>query len=171
MRRFLYFIPVFLLGIILLMPKEQLYYGAEEALSSAHLYLNDEEIHDRIVYFEVNNPLLLMDNTPIGRIESIRFIPLIVFNRMVISKVDFSGEFSFLFPEGIDHITLTYTLLHPLTVSIEGVGGFGPVEGEIDLESQQIKLRFEPSQEMRQYPVLLAKLRHSEKGLVYETSF
>jgi hypothetical protein len=171
MKKILSFGVLLLLGIIILLPKANIYYSAEKALSTTHLFLSGERVTDRLLYLDVRDASLLLDSMPIGTIEHIRIIPLIFFNRATITSLNFSGEFSSLFPEGIDYLTFTYSLLHPLSIVIEGEGGFGPVHGEIDLKSQRLEIIFEPSQIMRSYPLLLAKLHKSDKGLVYETSF
>ncbi|MDD2266727.1 hypothetical protein [Sulfuricurvum sp.] len=171
MKKILSFCALLLLGIIIFLPKSNIYYSAEEAFSTEHLYLSGEKIHDRFLYLDVRDASLLLDSMPIGTIDHIRIIPLIFFNRATITSLNFSGEFASLFPEGIEYLTFTYSLLHPLTVVIEGEGGFGPVHGEIDLKNERLEVIFEPSQVMRAYPLLLAKLHKSDKGLVYETSF
>lgn len=171
MKRFFSFSALLVIGLIVFLPKSNLYYSAEEALASAHLYLNNEEINDRLLYLDIRDASLLLDSMMIGSVEHIRFIPLIAFNRATITGVEFSGEFASLFPEGIEYVSFTYTLLHPLTVAITGEGGFGPIQGEIDLTQNRLTLLFEPSQVMRSYPLLLSKLRKSDEGLVYETSF
>jgi hypothetical protein len=171
MKKILSFSALLLIGVILFLPKANIYYSTEKALSTTHLYLSGEQVNDRFIYLDVHDASLLLDSMPIGSIDHIRIIPLIFFNRATITSLNFSGEFSSLFPEGIDHLTFTYSLLHPLSIVIEGEGGFGPVNGVIDLKNQRLEVIFEPSQIMRAYPLLLAKLHKSDKGLVYETSF
>ena len=165
------FIAFLFLGFLIFLPKSNLYYSAEEALSSAHLYLNDEKIHEHLLYLEVQDATLLLDSMPIGSLKQIRIVPLIIYNQATIDSIEFNGEFSTLFPGGIDHLSFTYTLLHPLSVTLNGVGGFGPVRGEFDLSEMRLTLLFEPSPVMRTYPLLLSKLRKSNEGLIYETSF
>ena len=171
MKKILSFSALLLVGFILFLPKTNLYYSAEEALSSAHLYLNNEKINERFFYLDIRDATLLLDTMPIGSVEQIEFIPLILFNRVTVSGVEFSGEFASLFPQGIDQLNFTYTLLHPLSVTIKGEGGFGPVDGEIDMREGKLTLLFNPSPILRAYPLLLSKLHTSDKGLVYETSF
>lgn len=171
MKKILSFSALLLIAIIIFLPKTNIYYAAEESLASTHLYLNGEQVNDRFFYMDIRDATLLLNSMPIGTIEQIRVLPLIVYNRVTVSSVNFSGEFASLFPEGIEYITFTYTLLHPFSIMINGEGGFGPVQGEIDLSNERLTLLFEPSQIMRAYPLLLAKLHKSEEGLVYETSF
>ncbi|MDD5053095.1 MAG: hypothetical protein PHO27_10230 [Sulfuricurvum sp.] len=171
MKHIFSFFFFFIFSLILFLPKVNLYYMAEKALASAHLYLNDEIFSNRLIYLDVENATLLLDTTRIGSIEKIRLVPFVIFNNINITNVKFSGEFASLFPDGIDNIALTYTFFHPLNIDVQGVGGFGPVHGNIDLSEHHLTLIFEPTQTMRQYPLLLAKLRKSDKGLVYETSF
>lgn len=171
MKPFFSFVALLFLGLLIFLPKTNLYYSAEEALSSAHLYLNDEKIHEHWLYLEVEDATLLLDSMPIGSIEQIRIVPLLIYNQATIDAIEFNGEFSALFPQGIDHLRFTYTLLHPLTVSLNGVGGFGPIKGELDLSQMRLVLLFEASPIMRNYPFLLSKLRKSDEGLIYEISF
>ncbi|MDD5158774.1 MAG: hypothetical protein PHI47_01885 [Sulfuricurvum sp.] len=171
MKKILSFSVLLLISIIIFLPKTNIYYAAEESLASTHLYLNGEQVNDRFFYMDVRDATLLLNSMPIGTVEQIRILPLIVYNRVTVSSVNFSGEFASLFPEGIEYITFTYTLLHPFSIMINGEGGFGPVQGEIDLSNERLTLLFEPSQIMRAYPLLLAKLHKSDEGLAYETSF
>jgi hypothetical protein len=171
MKKILSFSALLLVGFILFLPKSNLYYSAENALASAHLYLNNEKINERFFYLDIREATLLLDTMPIGSIEQIKCIPLILFNRVTVSGIEFSGEFASLFPQGIDYLNFTYTLIDPLTVTIKGEGGFGPVEGEIDMGERKLILLFNPSPILRTYPLLLSKLHTSNEGLVYETSF
>ncbi len=171
MKRLMVFGALLIAGLVVFLPKTYLYYTAEEALSSARLHLVGETIEERVVYLDVRDATVLLNAMPIGSVERIRLMPLIVYNRATVSSVAFAGEFAPLFPEGIERLDFTYTVLNPTKVTIEGVGGFGPVRGEIDLMEGKMTLVFEPSPVLRLYPLLLAKLHTSEKGLVYETSF
>lgn len=81
MKRFFFFSGLVFLSFIIFLPKSNLYYSAEEALSSTHLYLSDESINDRYLYLDVHEATLLLDTMPIGSIENIRFFPVIVYNR------------------------------------------------------------------------------------------
>ena len=87
------------------------------------------------------------------------------------SSLNFNKEVASIFPQGIESVTFTYSLWHPLSVIIEGKAGFGPINGTIDLSDKQLTIYFEATRMMRSYPLLLSKLHKSEKGLVYETSF
>lgn len=172
MKRFFAFLLLLWAAIILLLPKERLYYTAERlAGSSLGIYLNDERLENRFVFLTARDATLLIDTAAVGTVETIRLLPWIVFNRITIRNVSFTGEFAALFPGGIDRLTFTYSLLDPLHIVIEGEGGFGPVRGNISLVPSHLTLYFEPSVELRRYPMLLAKLHPSPQGLLYETEF
>lgn len=171
MKKNLIFLALLLLATIIFLPKKNIYYSAEKALSATHLYLNNEQIRDHIFYLHVSDASLLLDSLPVGTIEEITFIPAVFYNRITLHSLNFNKEFHSLFPEGIESLSFTYTLLHPLTITIEGKAGFGPIDGSIHLEKKELILSVQASQNLRDYPLLLAKLHKSEKGLVYETSF
>ena len=171
MKKNLTFLALLFFGIIIFLPKANIYYSAEKALSVTHLYLRDEQINDRFVYLDVRDASLLLDTLPIGTIERITIVPMIFYNKITMSSLNFNKEVASIFPQGIESVTFTYSLWHPLSVIIEGKAGFGPINGTIDLSDKQLTIYFEATRMMRSYPLLLSKLHKSEKGLVYETSF
>lgn len=171
MKQTLQFLVFLLVGFVLFLPKENIYYSVEKALSQAHLYLGNEKIHNRLFYLDIQDASLLLDSMPIGTIEHITIAPVLFYNRVSMSALNFNKEFASLFPKGIESLSFTYTLFSPLKIIIEGNADFGPLHGAIDLEKKQVEITIEASQKMRDYPLLLAKLHKSEKGLVYETSF
>lgn len=169
MKKFFLLALAVFIGVIILLPKENLYYSAEKAFAPMHLFLDDEDIHNRLIYLDVCDATLLFDSIEIGSIEKIRLTAFVFYNQVSIQSINFNKQFSMLFPDKIDYLTFTYSILHPLSINIEGKGGFGPVYGKIDLYDGSMKLFFTPSREMRRYPLLLAKLYKSEGELVYET--
>lgn len=171
MKKILLFTALLFIGLIIFLPKSELYYSAEEALAPTHLYLSGEEVHDRLFYLDIDNATMLLDTVEIGSITHIRFLPLIALNRITMSEIEFSGDFATLFPAGIEYLNFTHSLLHPMSIAITGEGEFGPFDGEIDLIKNRLTLHFTPSPLLRQYPLLLSKLRKSDEGLIYETSF
>ena len=170
MKRLLYALYVLLL-IIILIPKEKLYFTFEELLLEKNIVLSGESLENRYLYLDIQNASVMMDNIKLATIENIRLTPWILFNQITISSVTFSPLYRPFFPGTIESMTLTYSLFHPLSVQLHGEGDFGECNGEVDLIDQKVRLVFEATPELRRYPLLVFKLHTEKEGLVYETNF
>lgn len=170
MKRFLYPLYIFLI-LVVMIPKEKLYFEVESLLSQYHLFINKEEFTNRLIYLDIDNGELLLDNGNLGTINHIRFTPWIVFNRLSFENISFSPLYRTVFPGNIDSIRVTYSLIHPLSIEIEGEGDFGHCSGEYDLTDAKIRIVFDASPQLRRYPLLVGRLHQEKEGLVYESNF
>ncbi|MCX6073111.1 MAG: hypothetical protein NTY39_02195 [Campylobacterales bacterium] len=170
MRPLLY--PLYLLLlIIILLPKEKLYYTFEQLLLEKNIVLTGETLDNRYLYLDVQNATVMMDTINIAAIENIRLTPWIFFNQLTLSQVTVSPLYRPFFPGAIETMTLTYSLWHPLSLQLHGEGDFGQCNGDVDLVDQKVRLVFDPTPELRRYPLLVFKLHTEKEGLVYETTF
>lgn len=170
MKRLLYPLYVLLI-LIILIPKEKLYFTLESVLAENTVFLSGETLNDRWLYLDVEGARIMVDDLEIGSIERIRIAPWVVYNRLSISSVSISPLYQTFVPGTIEEIAVSYSLLHPLSVRIEGRGDFGECRGEIDLVEENIRVVFEAVPQMRNYPLLVSKLRREPEGLVYESDY
>jgi len=170
MKRLLYLFYVLLL-IIILIPKEKLYFSFEQLLLEKNIVLTRESLENRYLYLDVQNGSVMMDNINVATLENIRLTPWILFNQLTISNVTFSPLYRPFFPGAIETMSLTYSLMHPLTLQLHGEGDFGSCNGEVDLVTQKMRLVFEATSQLRRYPLIVFKLHTEKEGLVYETTF
>lgn len=170
MKRMLYALYIFIL-VVVLIPKEKLYFTFEKILAQKNIFISDESFDDRFFYLDIQTPTLMIDHLNIASIDNIRISPWILFNRLTISSVSFSPQYRPFFPGSIDEITLTYSLWHPLSIQIYGEGDFGHCEGAFDLLNQKIRVVFSPVAQLRHYALLVSKLHSHKEGLVYESNF
>lgn len=170
MKRFLYAFYILLLMIVMI-PKEKLYFTFESILSEFHIGISNETFTNRLLYFDADNGSLLLDNQEFASIEDIRITPWIFFNQLSLSNISFSPAYRNFFPGKIDSIVFTYSLLHPLCVKMQGEGDFGHCEGSFDLVDKKVRIVFDPTAQLRHYPLLVFKLHSEKEGLVYESNF
>lgn len=170
MKRALYAVYILLIAIILI-PKEKLFFTFESVLSKNHVFISGEQLNDRLVYLDADNAQLVLDHQQVASIGQIRIAPWIFFNRLSISSISVSPLYRTFFPGKIDEIEFTYSLLHPLSMQMHGVGDFGRCNGVIDLVNQKVRVVFEATPELRNYPLLVFKLHQDREGLVYESDF
>lgn len=170
MKKLLY--PLYiLLIVIVLIPKERLYFTLESLLATDNIFISNETFVNRFVYLNIENSTLMLDNLSLATIEEITLSPWVIHNRLTVSSITFSPLYRTFFPGKIDTLSLTYSLYDPLFLRISGEGDFGRCSGNIDLIDQRIRIVFEALPQLRRYPLLLAKLHKTEEGLVYESAF
>lgn len=170
MKRFLYIFYIFLI-IIVVIPKEKLYFAFESLLGEHHLFVNNEDFTNRLFYVDIDNANVLLDNQEFAKIEHMRIAPWVVLNRFTLTNIAFSPLFQNIFPGKIDSVTLTYSLLNPLHMDIFAEGDFGHCSGTYELMNKKLRVLFDPTAELREYPLLINRLHQEKGGLVYEQIF
>lgn len=170
MKRLLYSFYIFLIVVILL-PKEKIYFAMESLLAENHIFISHEVLTDRFFYLDAENGDILIDNQAVASIENIRISSWIFFNRLSFSNLSVLPLYRSFFPGRIDAATLTYSLLNPLEIAIEGEGDFGRFRGGYDLMSHKLRIVFDASNQLRGYGFLVSKLHQEKEGLVYESDF
>lgn len=170
MKRFLYVFYVFAL-LIIFIPKERIYFSIEAFLSDYHVFINNENFTNHLIYLDVENAALALDNQSLASIQKIQIAPFLFYNRLSISNLSFSPYYHSFFPGSIDAIVLTYSILAPFEISIQGNGDFGQFRGEYDIINHKIRIVFEPTYQLRQYGFLVSKLHQEKEGLVYENTY
>ncbi len=170
MNRFLYIVYIFLI-VIVVVPKEKLFFTLESFLSKYHLFINGENLTNRLLYLDADNGSLLLDNQEIASIGKIQIAPWIVSNHLSISSIIPSPHYRAFFPGKIDTLVFTYSILHPLSLELRAQGDFGQGEGAFDLVNKKVRIVFKATPQLRNYPLLVFKLHQEKEGLVYESNF
>lgn len=68
MKRFFYAVYILLI-VIVMIPKEKLYFTFESILSHYHLFISNEEFTNALVYFDADNGVVLLDNQEFASVE------------------------------------------------------------------------------------------------------
>ncbi len=154
-----------------MIPKEKLYYTLESYLSTHHVFINSESFTNRFFYLDVDNGTLVLDNQEIATIGNIRFTPWLVSNQISISSIAPAPLYRTFFPGKIEKLVVTYSIVHPLSIQLAVRGDFGHGEGRFDLINHKVRIVFEATPELRNYPLLVFKLHQAKEGLIYESDF
>ena len=170
MKRLLYTLYV-LLAVVVFFPSEKCYFTFEALLADYHIGINNEVLKQRYIYLDAENGEIVLDNQAVASVENIRLTPWILFNRLRISNLSITPAFRQFFPGKVDSLTITYSLLNPLEVVIQGEGDFGHFAGGYDLLSKKMRVVFEMTNQLRAYGLLVNQLHSEKEGLVYERNF
>ncbi|MBD3806457.1 hypothetical protein [Sulfuricurvum sp.] len=170
MKKILYFLYI-LVVIVILIPKKELYYTAEALLEKEEIYLSGETLSGGWFGLDIDNVRILSGISPLANVDHIQMTPWIVVNDLSLYSIKASDGFTLFFPGEIEQARFRYALWNPFEISVTIRGDFGNADGKIDLQEGKIILYVNAVPQMKNYPLLVSKLRSEEGVLVYEHTF
>jgi hypothetical protein len=167
-KKVLLVLMVFWLAILVLMPKQELYYKLEEVLDQYEVRLNEAEVSEGLFSLTLKEVNVYVKDIKVATIEEVSLFSLLFYSSMDLQSLRVDDSLKNMVPEETKTALLRHSILSPEEVSVEASGSFGSLSGKIDLNARQIHLDFNESKELQ---MLKPALKKSEKGWVYETSF
>ena len=83
---------IFLIGgLIIFMPKSQLYYYGEKMLNENGIIISDEKIKETPIDLTINNGNIYAQGVLVASIAKAKVQPYILFNKAVINDVELKG--------------------------------------------------------------------------------
>ena len=159
--------------IALLVPKVNLYYQAEHLAEPYGVVLSNEEVSDEWLWLSLKDATLFYQRGESARIDNIDVMLFVLYNSIRVEKIRISSVFEQFVPLEIAHVTVRYSVLNPLEVTIEAIGDFGELSGRFLLTDQSFKVTIEPSILMKKrFGSTLNNLQKDEAGgYYYESRF
>lgn len=132
--KFLTIILSFFIGLIIFMPKENLFFTLQKELKKENIFINTKT-SSNLIDLKLDNSKIFVNKINIANIESIKITPLLFFNKIDLKniKIDFNHL-------NIDNLNLTYSVLTPFNVDIKGSSNFATIKGFIDLKNRNMKI-------------------------------
>ena len=132
--KFLTIILSFFIGLIIFMPKENLFFTLQKELKKENIFINTKA-SSNLIDLKLDNSKIFVNKINIANIESIKITPLLFFNKIDLKniKIDFNHL-------NIDNLNLTYSVLTPFNVDIKGSSNFATIKGFIDLKNRNMKI-------------------------------
>lgn len=163
-------ISVFMLFMLYLLPKENLYYLLEQSLKKQSVVLSNETVDDKGLQLELSGATLFYKGIESADIGKIRFDVFLLYNAVVFKEIKLSTIAEAFIPLNIERIELKYTIFNPLHVVGKASGAFGEADIFLHLLDKKIRVILSPSEIMLQkYKNSLQKFIKSENGeYVYE---
>ncbi len=156
------------LAIVILMPKQELYYKLEEALDSYEIRLNEEKKNEGLFSLSLKGVTVYVKGINVATIDEVNLFTLLFYNSVELRSLLVDDSLKTMIPQETTSAVLKHSILSPLDVSVAASGSFGSLMGNIDLNERTVHLDFNESKNIQ---MLKSSLKKSEKGWVYETSF
>ncbi len=164
------FIVLFVIwfGILLFMPKQELYYKLEQELAKEGIKINESQIEESLFSLTLKNADLYVKGIKIATVERVTLLTLLFYSKVELKELMLDDSLKHMAPQRIEDALLTYTLLSPVKLSIYAEGSFGTLKGDADLKERKVHLDFVEEKEIG---VIKPMLKKGETGWYYETSF
>jgi len=156
------------LAIVILMPKQEIYYKLEEALDSYEVRLNEEKKSEGLFSLNLKGVTVYVKGINVATIEEVNFFTLLFYSSVEVQSLVVDDSLKTMIPQETRSAVLKHSISFPLDVSVAASGSFGALTGNIDLNERTVHLDFNESTKLQ---MLKPSLKKSEKGWIYETSF
>lgn len=156
------------LAFLVLMPKQELYYKLEETLLSQEVALNEEEIEEGFFGLSLKNVSVYVKGINVAKIDELKLFTVLFYSCAEVKGLRMDDSLKTMVPQETEKAVLGHSVMAPFSVSVEAVGSFGSMAGEIYLNERKVHLDFNESKNIA---MLKPQLKKGEKGWVYETSF
>lgn len=156
------------LAIVILMPKQEIYYKLEEVLNSYEVTLNEETKSEGLFSLSLKGVTVYVKGINVATIEELNLFTLLFYSSVELDSLLMDDSLKMMLPQETESALLRHSILSPLDVSVAASGSFGALTGNIDISERTVHLDFNESKKLQ---MLKPSLKKSEKGWVYETSF
>jgi len=168
MKKILTVILSVYLGLVLLMPKEQIIYTILNQANRQLINFEIEDMKDFGVYENIDGLSIIYDKMRVAKIENIKILPLIFYDKINITSISPAGTFKSMFSEKVYKASATYVVYLPFKIMINADTSIGKIDGNFNLKNHKIKLVLHPNKNFRRFKYK-NYFKKQKGGYVYES--
>ena len=155
----------FVLALVYFIPKDSVYYYAENQLKLHKIILSQEEIVENKFSLDINNAELLYSEIESAQVENINLKFFLVYNSINVENITLSEMANSFVPTQIQTLHVEYTIFNPLSVRLNAVGDFGEIDASFNILDTNATAILIPSKIMLQkYKKSLRYFKKNENG-------
>jgi hypothetical protein len=155
-------------GLLLFMPKQELYYKLEKELEKKSVKINEKSIDEGLFSLTINEADVYAKGIKLATIEKLSFFTLLFYTNVEVENLVLDESLKEMAPTKTDALSISHALWNPVHININAQGSFGGLGGNVALADKTMRLDFNDSKGIE---MLKAKLKNDEKGWYHETSF
>ncbi len=163
---------VFLISLLIFLPKENLYNLAEKELQRQNIIISNELRKEKSFGLDINGAEVYYDGIYTAFVKEINLTSFLFYTSINLDSIRISKDFENMLPSKIKNIKLIHSLSTFNKVLIRANGEFGEFKGEVLLFERKIIGELKPSNIMKtKYRNLLRQFRLEEGKYRYEFKF
>ena len=167
-RNILIFLIALYVGIIIFMPKSELYFYAEKELKKQGVVIDNEVLEPKIASLTIQHPVVYYQGVDVLRVAKLKITPLLFVNTIEADSIELLNVAKQFLNIDIDKLKLNHTILKPFRVKLWAVGSFGEADGFINLKQRVIHIDISKIKNINPIKRFLKK---GAKGWYYESRF
>ncbi len=160
MKRIIIFVFGLFIGVIIFMPKDNLYFTLQKYLAKEKIYINSKIKSN--LKLTLYNGTIYQNDIDFAYFKKIDIMPFLLYNNIKVKnlKINFQNY-------KIKTLNITYSILNPVKIYISGKSSFGIISGEINLLKRFIRIYILNLSDVN----LKTFLRKDNKGYFYYAKF
>ena len=156
---------VFILALIIFTPKQSVYYFAEKELQPFGVVISNEMLEDNFLALKIENGQFYAQNIEAATLEKADIVILGFYNSIDIENIQLASFLDDFFPKNVANISVSYSVIEPLTLNISANGEFGEASGEFSILDRNVSLVLKPSKVMlSKYQTTLREFKKQSNG-------
>ena len=155
-------------GLLLFMPKQELYYKLEKELEKKAVKINEKSIDEGLFSLTISGADVYAKGIKLATIEKLSFFTLLFYTNVEVENLMLDDSLKEVAPTKTDTLSISHALWNPIHININAQGSFGGLNGDVAFAEKTLRLDFNDSKGIE---MLKPKLKNDEKGWYYETSF
>lgn len=163
------FTLLFIVLVVLFMPREQLWYKLEHLLVGFEIVIDKEHLENSLTQLSVQNGVIHYSELTLGVFERIEIMPLLVENTLRISNLKAGSDLKMFKGITVQEALIKHSIFSPLTSTVEAQGSFGSLTGTMGIKG--IHLTISPSKILLKNTLLRKYLTKTKKGYKYDLLF
>ena len=153
-----------LLFVVAFAPMQNLYFLAERTLQKTNLFVNEKHIDQTFVFTTVSGGEVYFEDIQALKFHSLGLSLWLLYNSLHIENITIGEALRDFIPLNIEFISVSYSVLNPLNVKIEGQGDFGVLSGNVNLLDQKARVNIQASIQMKDsFQKTLSFMKRSKK--------
>lgn len=160
----------FILSVIYLLPKINMYYALEEEILKYKVLNSKEALDDTGLSLEISNIEMSYDSIEVASIEDTKISIFGVYNIITSKNIQLTGLAASFVPINVYEVQIKYSIFNPLYLSATAHGDFGEAKAQVHLLENVLSIEVSPSQLMlEKNRVSLENFTKNDEGVyIYE---
>jgi len=158
-----------ILFLWLFSPKQELYYLLEKTLKKEDIIISNETVKDTWYGMKIQNADIYVKGAKMAHVGELELNIFFLYNTLKVKEITTDEVVHKVAPKRIDEALIKYSVLNPLKITLNGLGSFGTLDGNVSLVEKHVLIKLPLSKDIKAFRKFLKK---DETGVwKYETTY
>lgn len=163
----------FMVSLMYLTPKVNIYYFIEKELKPHGVIISSENVQDKAYFLDVENLNISYKEIQSVKVENLSCYIFAIYNKITVNDIKLASALGSFVPINIQKLNVEYSIFNPLNIVANASGDFGEAKASFNIAEYSLHLDLKPSKIMiKSHQNTLKQLKKTENGeYTYDQSF